>query len=115
MFQGTGRAYDSDDYAQLATFAIDHGYLETLEPRDKMLVLLPLQNSESIENNEMCLELFKKYHGMDHKGVRMTQEHIAILKNFGRYPHRNAALDRELTEEEKRYFLEGKLSSFEKS
>ncbi|KAH7379283.1 hypothetical protein DE146DRAFT_672437 [Phaeosphaeria sp. MPI-PUGE-AT-0046c] len=41
------------------------------------------------------------------KQVESEKEHRDILDRFGRYPHRNGALGRESTEEEKRFLEEG--------
>ncbi len=35
------------------------------------------------------------------------RKHYDIVKQFGRYPHRNAAMGREMTEEERRYLENG--------
>lgn len=116
LFRGTKRAYESDDYAlELSAFAINQGYLERVGPEKRMFILLPLQHDENLDTNRKCLKLWRRYIGDTHPGVAMTEKHIAILKRFGRYPHRNHVLGRENSCEELKYLQEGDLSAFELS
>ena len=80
---------------------------------------MPLMHSEDIEAHVLLDEVIDEYarelEGLqDVEGSKMflgeqkkaEKEHREILDQFGRYPHRNAALARESTAEEKA-FLEG--------
>jgi uncharacterized protein (DUF924 family) len=65
--------------------------------------LLPFEHSEDIGDQLFCIEqtaLFAEEY------LKYAIEHRDIIERFGRFPHRNAALGRETTPEE-RAFLEG--------
>ena len=66
-------------------------------------------HSESISIHVEAVKLFKK-NGLD-GNLDFEIRHKAIIDRFGRYPHRNAILERESSKEE-REFLQEKNSSF---
>lgn len=81
---------------------------------------MPLMHSEDIEAhntlNALIDDCAKEYEPLEgHKGSKMfldgqtkaEKDHRDILDIFGRYPHRNAALGRPSTEEEKKFLEEG--------
>ena len=39
--------------------------------------------------------------------VHYAREHLEIIRQFGRFPHRNAILNRESSDEERRFLEEG--------
>ncbi len=78
---------------------------------------LPLMHAEDVNDNRLCVdkhqqlvkdvadnEEAKKFAEL---GVKFAQDHLDIIKQFGRYPHRNAALEREPTEAEISYLANG--------
>ncbi|KAF2739132.1 DUF924-domain-containing protein [Polyplosphaeria fusca] len=81
--------------------------------------MLPLVHSEHmdahIKVDEMMAETEKDVRGSGNRSALMLLEgtimterkHRVILDQFGRYPHRNGALGRESTPEEKRFLAEG--------
>jgi uncharacterized protein (DUF924 family) len=81
---------------------------------------MPIMHSEDIEAHKfldgLLAEAMKEAQQLDgHEGtktflekqIEAEAEHRAILDRFGRYPHRNGALGRASTEEEKRFLESG--------
>ncbi len=72
-------------------------------------MLMPLMHSESQVVHEQAVPLFERY--TDGHALDFEIKHKVIIDRFGRYPHRNAVLGREGTEEEAE-FLKQEGSSF---
>jgi len=70
---------------------------------------LPFMHSESLPIHEVAVELNRK-NGIQNN-LDFEFSHKKIIEKFGRYPHRNKALDRQSTPEEIK-FLSQPGSSF---
>jgi uncharacterized protein (DUF924 family) len=91
----------------------------TLRIIERVFFYLPLEHSENIDDQEHAVKLFEALAGgaapahrkrlADFAGY--ARRHRDIVARFGRFPHRNAALGRESTPEE-RVFLTQPGSSF---
>lgn len=103
MFRGTRRAFEADHLARKAArLALAREFDRTLRPVERMFVYLPFEHSEHLPDQELCLRLMKEL-----SVFRETREmhvwaekHLAIIRRFGRFPHRNAALGRVSTADE---------------
>lgn len=97
MFRGQARAFSSEALAiAAAKDAMDRGFDRQL-PRDRLLFLyLPLMHSERLADQELSVACFSAA-GLD---AAWPEHHRAIVRRFGRFPHRNALLGRESTPEE---------------
>lgn len=110
LFRGTARAFAGDKKAlQLANEAVRNRYDQDLPAAMQMFFYLPFEHSESLDDQQRCLDLFKAAGNDDL--LKWAQAHYDIIKRFGRFPHRNEALGRESTDEETA-FLEEPNSSF---
>lgn len=99
IHRDTPLAFASDALALgLAQEAVSIGCLEDLDPIKQSFVLMPYMHSESEAIHEVAVDLFKST-GLDNT-VDFELRHQAIIKQFGRYPHRNKILNRESTPEE---------------
>ncbi len=99
IHRNTPLAFASDPLSlALAQEAVSHGCLETLDPVKQSFMLMPYMHSESEAIHEIAVDLFKST-GLD-KTLDFELRHQAIIKEFGRYPHRNEILKRESTAEE---------------
>lgn len=69
-----------------------------------MFCILPLMHSENLQSHETALKLIDYAASIsprDWSGMRKYElDHKKVVDQFGRYPHRNAKLGRESTEEE---------------
>lgn len=104
MFRGTADAFATDRLAvAIARNALDSGFDAALPEEQRHFLYMPFMHSESLDDQNRCVALFEKLEGDD---VKYAVEHRDIVARFGRFPHRNRALGRETTEEE-RAFLAG--------
>ena len=104
--------------------SVSLGLIETradkkLHPIERMFVYLPLEHSEELAHQEHCVKLAQEladdvsddaregYLGFLNYAVK----HRDIVARFGRFPHRNAILGRNNTDEES-IFLTQPGSSF---
>jgi uncharacterized protein (DUF924 family) len=69
-----------------------------LTPEERSFLYMPYMHSESKRVHQVAEQLFKA------NGIQSNHDfelrHRAIIERFGRYPHRNAILGRESTDEE---------------
>jgi uncharacterized protein (DUF924 family) len=65
---------------------------------------LPFEHSETLADQERSLALYKASGDAD--GLKWAEAHADIIRRFGRFPHRNAALGRATTAAEQA-FLDG--------
>ncbi len=93
----------------LAQEAVYQEVFDTLPIHWRKFMIMPMMHSESLVIHEKYLHLFEKLD--DPETLDFEHRHAAILKQFGRYPHRNAALGRKSSEAELE-FLQQPNSSF---
>lgn len=100
---------------------MERGFDGSLFPVERVFFYMPLMHSESPAVQEKSVRVFSslagefgdfpEVAGMLKSSEDYARRHFEIIKRFGRYPHRNAALGRESTPEEVE-FLKGPGSSF---
>ena len=107
MFRGTARAFATDAKArEVAAHAIAKGYDQDVASVYRAFFYLPYEHSENLADQERGLELMRALGG--ERGIEAALEHIDVIKRFGRFPHRNAALGRVSTPDEIEYLKGGK-------
>ena len=101
-FRGTGHAFATDPLARMfAVGALDAGFDRAVENDLRRFFYLPLQHAEDRALQDRQLALFQ---AMERPADdRWAEHHHAIVERFGRFPHRNRALGRETTAEEKAF------------
>jgi uncharacterized protein (DUF924 family) len=105
MFRGTPRVYATDRRAlEVATRAVSRGFDRGLLPEQKQFLYLPFSHSERLADQERALALFEAA-GLDDARV-YVRGHLAIIRRFGRFPHRNAILGRSSTPEEREFLAQ---------
>lgn len=96
-------AYDSTALV-LAQEALKTEQVHELTPEELGFLLMPFMHSESKKIHQVALQLF------DQLGLELyldyEKRHKEIIDRFGRYPHRNAILERVSTEEETEFLTE---------
>lgn len=104
-FRGSPRTYATDPKArEIARAAVASGFDTAVDPQLRGFFYLPYMHSEDLADLRECVRLTEPMGGETHKFAR---HHMGIVERFGRFPHRNAILGRESTEEEKRFIAEG--------
>lgn len=99
MYRGQGRAFAADALAlALAQEAVAAGADLALPLEQRTFLYMPYMHSESQAIHEVAERLFRERGPKDNHDFELR--HKAIIDRFGRYPHRNAALQRASTSEE---------------
>jgi uncharacterized protein (DUF924 family) len=103
-FRGTARAFATDGAArEAAAAAIAAGHDRAVEADLQSFFYLPYEHSESLADQDRSVELMTRL-GPD--TLKWAEAHRDIIRRFGRFPHRNAIVDRATTAEEQQ-FLDG--------
>jgi len=102
-FRDTPRAFSGDAAALAAAEdVVARGDDRALAPLERWFVYLPYAHAESLYTQEQSLTLFRRLR--DETGLAeplpWAERHSAVIRLFGRFPHRNAILGRESTPEE---------------
>ena len=109
MFRGRDDAYASDEVALAVTKrAIVMGHdLKVSEP-ERQFFYTPLMHSESLMDQERCVRLMSlRLPQADETMLAHIRAHRDIIRQFGRFPYRNAILGRKNTEAEAAYMMAG--------
>ena len=109
LFRGQARAFAGDPRAREVTrHVLAQGWDKAMTPTERMFVYLPLEHSESLADQEECLALMTAIAGTPETAdlPQWARAHLEIIRRFGRFPHRNAALGRESTPEEAAFLKE---------
>lgn len=110
MFRDSARAFAYDGMALvLSQEAITAEFDRELSSIENSFLFMPFMHSESVTMHELAVALYTR-NGIQ-SNLDFELKHKAIIDRFGRYPHRNAILNRESTPEEIT-FLEEPGSSF---
>lgn len=109
MFRDTARAFASDAHARAAAkLAVAEGWdMEVPEP-ERVFFYMPYEHSESLADQDESVRLVAErlpLTGADY-GLH-AEAHRAVIRAFGRFPTRNAALARATTPAEARWLEAG--------
>ncbi len=98
MFRGTAQAFAADALArEAARRIVSQEWDRGMRAPERLFAYLPFEHSEHLADQDLSCELMK---GFDAEQVRYAERHRDIIRRFGRFPHRNAALGRASTAEE---------------
>jgi uncharacterized protein (DUF924 family) len=120
IYRATSAAFAQDAKARtVAEQGLASGADRLLRPIERLFFYLPFEHSEDLADQDRSVELYRElvtsvpttqretFAGFFEYAVR----HRDVIRQFGRFPHRNQILGRESTPEEKA-FLEQPGSSF---
>lgn len=109
MFRGTGDAFATDRAALAASkAAIDKRWDMKIDEPARQFFYLPLMHSESLCDQERCVRLVVER--MPQEGASNllhARAHREVIRQFGRFPYRNDALERSTTASEAAYVSGG--------
>ena len=99
MFRGDGRSFASDARAlEVTGEAIRRGYDRECPTERRNFFYLPYMHSEVLEEQDRCCHLIESRLGKDgSENLIHAKAHRSIILKFGRFPYRNAALNRQST------------------
>lgn len=107
LYRGQARAFAGDARARaLALGLVDGGAHLKLQPLERLFAYLPLEHAEDPALQDRSVALFTAL-AAQHAGLAevldYAERHRDVIRRFGRFPHRNAALGRASTPEEQAY------------
>lgn len=102
LYRGTPRAFEADDlFASLTLLTIERGWDVVQSPERRTFVYMPLMHAEN--DTLQALSVAKLEELGIANNLQFARDHAAVIKRFGRYPSRNAALGRVSTPAETDY------------
>lgn len=105
MFRGSPRAFATDAKAlAIADRAVNRGLDRELSPEHKQFLYMPFCHSEELADQVRALALFEAA-GL-RESLEFVKDRLAVMRRFGRFPHRNAVLGRTSTPEELKFLAE---------
>ncbi len=110
LFRGSAHAFATDPLARLyAGQAIDRGHDLAVAANLRPFFYLPFEHSEHAADQARALNLCGTYSQAtgDQEILRYARLHADIISRFGRFPHRNATLGRQDTDEESEFLKNG--------
>lgn len=117
IYRGSPRAFAQDAQAlAISRAALDAGQHRELGFDERMVMLLPFEHAEDRDVQRESVFAFEALHAeavsagapaglvaMLAGGVDFARQHAEVIDRFGRYPRRNAVLERTSTAEELEY------------
>jgi uncharacterized protein (DUF924 family) len=101
MFRGSAAAFSTDELAQIAARkAIASGFDVEAPVSVRSFFYLPLMHCEDVLDQQECVRLTRARLGEKHFSYTYALRHCQTIVRFGRFPARNAALERTSTVEE---------------
>jgi uncharacterized protein (DUF924 family) len=101
VYRGTARMFASDARCRsLVKRAWRAGIGERLQPIERALLCLALTHSEALDDQHLCMAEWGRVSASleadDPLGAfdEIFRRHIAVIRRFGRFPHRNDVLQR---------------------
>ena len=108
LHRGSPEAFAADAKALgIARSAVARGFDQELGPMERMFVYLPFEHSENLADQDESVRLFATLReALGEDSIRYGESHRDVIRRFGRFPHRNAALGRVSTPEELAYLAQ---------
>lgn len=109
MFRGDPRSFATDARARAgARVAIDHGWDMAVAEPQRVFFYMPFEHSEDMADQDRSIDLMTRKmpaHGAEF-GLH-ARAHAEVIRRYGRFPFRNAALGRKSTPEEIAFLEQG--------
>ncbi|HRO10549.1 DUF924 family protein [Amaricoccus sp.] len=107
MFRGDARSFATDARAlRVAKSAIQRRQDRRVGLPERQFFYTPLMHSEVLADQDQSVRMYLLNFGREGL-LPHAQAHREIIRRFGRFPYRNAALGRESTPEEVAFLAEG--------
>ncbi|QGZ35319.1 DUF924 family protein [Stappia indica] len=110
LFRGDALAFASDARARrIAGTVLAQGFDRAFPKAARPFFYLPFEHSEDMADQERSVDLFRRLG--DEQSYLYALIHLDVIRRFGRFPHRNAALGRESTPAEAAFLEDGGFSA----
>ena len=109
LFRADARAFAQDAHArECAREALERGDDLQLLPVERQFLYMPFVHSEDPADQDRGMELMRSLESFEatRDAAQWAEKHRAIIRRFGRFPHRNAALGRPSTPAEEAFLKE---------
>ncbi|MEL7091440.1 MAG: DUF924 family protein [Pseudomonadota bacterium] len=107
LFRDDPRAFALDRAALAAAkSAIARGWDMRIDPPARQFFYMPLEHSENLCDQDRAVRLIHERMGDPHYLLH-ARAHREVIRSFGRFPHRNAALGRKTSEAEATFLHNG--------
>jgi len=109
MFRGDPRAFASDERARAAArVAVQQGWDGGVKEPERIFFYMPFEHSEDPADQDLAIRLIAERMPERGAGFHLhARAHAEIIRRFGRFPFRNAALGRTSTAEEQVFLDSG--------
>jgi uncharacterized protein (DUF924 family) len=109
MYRDTAKAFSSDAAAKAAAkAAIFKGWDMRVDEPARQFFYMPLMHSECLEDQDRAVRLFKtRMPETGDDNLPHAQAHREVIRRYGRFPTRNAALARDSSADEHEYLAQG--------
>jgi len=109
MFRGSKQAFASDRIALTAAkCAVDKRWDMKIDEPARQFFYLPMMHSENLCDQERCVRLMcERMPDYGASNLLHARAHREVIRQFGRFPYRNEALERSTTEHEAAYVSQG--------
>jgi len=105
----TPQSFEADPKAlQLTVDGIQKGLDEKLSLEQRSFFYLPLRHAEDLAMQELGLVKTRELNDAGYGTDKYALNHLELIQQFGRFPHRNKILGRRNTAEEEEYLKDGK-------
>ena len=102
MFRGQIKSFQTEGAAiAVARAAISSNFVAKLNKDQLAFLFMPFMHSEQIEDQDLAIALFRE-HRLE-VNLEFAKHHRDIVRQFGRFPHRNQILGRTSTAAELEY------------
>lgn len=104
-FRHTAGMYATDAQARrIARQAIEMEFDLQVDPELRLFFYLPFAHSENMADQQLSVALNRR---LGRPWLDHAKTHAAIIRRFGRFPHRNALLGRSMTAQEQAFLDQG--------
>lgn len=113
MFRGTADAFATDPLALAAARkALQAGWDIGAPEPERQFFYLPFEHSEDLADQDLAVDLMAERLPAGPDNLLHARAHREIIRAFGRFPTRNAALGRESSAAEQDYLTKGGYAGF---
>jgi len=104
MFRDKPKAFETDyKILGIVKEALHKGLDQILPHTKRRFIYMPFMHSEELNDQKICVELFKKIKIDDPLSYEYALKHLEVIEKFGRFPHRNEILGRQSSKDELSY------------
>lgn len=107
MFRDSPKAFSTDGQAlSVAQSMIEKKHDWEIPGLTRQFCYMPFMHSENLIDQDFCVKMMAE-RMTSGNNLHHARKHWEVIEMFGRFPHRNAILDRQSTPVEEKFLAEG--------